>query len=85
MRAVRFGSYSIERSRAGMPILSRFQSMIRYMRLWPPPRWRTVMRPWLLRPAVLLSGSVSASRGLVFVISSNVETVMPRRPGEVGL
>ena len=38
----------------GTPILSRFQSMMRYRRLWPPPRWRMVMLPWLLRPAVLL-------------------------------
>ena len=70
---------------AGMPILLRFQSMIRYRRLWPPPRWRVVMRPLLLRPAVFFSGSVSDRSGLVLVISSKVATDMPRRPGEVGL
>src|SRR5215471_13215661 len=43
------------------------------------------MRPLLLRPAVLFSGSVSAFSGLVLVISSKVDTDMPRRPGEVGL
>src|SRR5438105_99983 len=85
MRAERFGSYSIAITRAAMPILFRFQSMIRYSRLWPPPRWRVVMRPLLLRPAVFLSGSVSAFSGFVLVISSKVDTDMPRRPGEVGL
>ena len=85
IRAERFGSYSIAATRPGTPSLLRFKSMMRYMRLWPPPRWRTVMRPWLLRPACFLSGSVSDFSGLLFVISSNVETVMPRRPGEVGL
>src|SRR5438552_5940148 len=85
MRALRFGSYSMAITRPRMPILSRFQSMIRYRRLWPPPRWRVVMRPLLLRPAVFLSGSVSARSGLDLVTSSKVDTDMPRRPGEVGL
>src|SRR5438309_1399769 len=67
------------------PILLRFQSMIRYSRLWPPPRCRVVIRPLLLRPAVFLSGSVSAFSGRVLVISSKVDTDIPRRPGEVGL
>jgi hypothetical protein len=43
------------------------------------------MRPLLLRPPVLLSFSVRAFSGLDFVIYSMVETVMKRRPGEVGL
>src|ERR1700736_5374053 len=85
MRALRLGSYSIAMTLPTMPILLRFQSMMRYMRLWPPPRWRVVMRPLLLRPAVFLSGSVSARSGLVLVISSKVDTDMPRRPAEVGL
>src|SRR4051794_19828060 len=85
MRAVRFGSYSMAMTRAGMPILFRFQSMMRYIRLWPPPRWRVVIRPLLLRPAVFFIGSVSAFSGLVLVISSKVGTDIPRRPGEVGL
>ena len=85
MRALRFGSYSMAITVPWMPILLRFQSMIRYRRLWPPPRWRVVMRPLLLRPAVFLSGSVSARSGLVLVISSKVDTDMPRRPAEVGL
>src|ERR687886_2900633 len=85
MRALRFGSYSMAITRPGTPILLRFQSITRYSRLWPPPRWRVVMRPLLLRPAVFLSGSVSAFSGLFLVISSKVDTDMPRRPGEVGL
>src|SRR5216683_8287997 len=85
MRALRFGSYSMAMTRPAIPILSRFQSMTRYRRLWPPPRWRVVIRPLLLRPAVLRSGSVRARSGLVLVISSKVDTDMPRRPGDVGL
>src|SRR5919204_6935652 len=85
IRALRFGSYSMAITRPGTPILLRFQSMIRYSRLCPPPRWRVVIRPLLLRPAVFFSGSVSARSGLVLVISSKVDTDIPRRPGEVGL
>src|SRR5919206_3204522 len=85
MRALRFGSYSMAITRPGTPILLRFQSMRRYSRLWPPPRCRVVMRPLLLRPAFFLSGSVSDRSGRVLVISSKVDTDMPRRPGEVGL
>src|SRR6266568_498312 len=68
-----------------MPILFRFQSMILYSRLCPPPRWRVVMRPLLLRPAVFFSGSVRARSGDFLVISSKVDTDIPRRPGDVGL
>src|SRR5579864_4649373 len=85
MRAERFGSYSIAITRPATPILLRFQSITRYSRLWPPPRWRVVMRPLLLRPAVFFSGSVSARSGRVLVTSSKVDTDIPRRPGEVGL
>src|SRR4051794_24151519 len=46
---------------------------------------RTVMRPRLSRPPVRLRGSVSDFSGLLLVISSNVSTVMNRRPGDVGL
>src|SRR5262252_10236889 len=72
-------------TRPWMPILLRFQSILRYRRLCPPPRCRVVMRPLLLRPAVFFIGSVSARSGRVLVISSNVDTDIPRRPGEVGL
>src|SRR5207247_7242786 len=43
------------------------------------------MRPLLLRPPFFVSFSVSAFSGFVFVTSSKVETVMKRRPGDVGL
>ena len=43
------------------------------------------MRPWLLRPLPRLSDSRSGLWGSSVVISSNVERVMNRRPGEVGL
>src|SRR6266511_1725073 len=43
------------------------------------------MRPLTLRPPVFFIGAVRDFSGSVFVISSNVETVMKRRPGLVGL
>jgi hypothetical protein len=42
-------------------------------------------RPWLLRPEPRFLGSSRGLYGSVVVISSNVERVMPRMPGEVGL
>src|SRR5205085_7724392 len=85
MRAERLGSYSMVATRAGTPSLSRLKSMRRYRRLWPPPRWRVVMCPWLLRPAFDLRGRRSDLCGSDVVMSSNATTDMPRRPGEVGL
>src|ERR687886_743936 len=85
MRAERLGSYSMVATRAGTPSLSRLKSMRRYRRLCPPPRWRVVMRPWLLRPAFDLRGRRSGLCGPVVGMSSNAPTDMPRRPGEVGL
>src|SRR5438093_1077500 len=85
MRAVRFGSYSIDATLPGTPVLSRRKSMMRRRRLAPPPRWRTVMRPWLLRPAWRRKGATSDFSGLERVISSKLCPLAPRRPGEVGL
>ena len=45
MRQLRFGSYSMAATLAGTPSLTRLKSMRRYWRLWPPPRWRAVLRP----------------------------------------
>jgi hypothetical protein len=42
------------------------------------------MRPWLLRPAFEICFLMSERSGFERVISSNVETDMPRRPGDVG-
>jgi hypothetical protein len=39
----------------------------------------------LFRPPFFVSFSVSAFSGSVFVTSSKLETVMKRRPAEVGL
>src|SRR5436190_15431871 len=85
MRADRFGSYSIVDTLAAMSRLSRLKSMIRYIRLWPPPRHQDVRWPTLLRPPVLGIGSTSPLCGVLLVISSNVGTVWNRVPGDVGL
>jgi hypothetical protein len=37
MRAERLGSYSIDATVAGIPALSRLKSMMRSLRLCPPP------------------------------------------------
>src|SRR5476649_1227437 len=85
MRDERFGSYSIVDTFAGTSYLFRLKSMMRYIRLCPPPRHQDVRCPWLLRPPVLRIGSMSALCGSWVVISSNVGTVWNRVPGEVGL
>src|SRR6185437_2869021 len=85
MRALRFGSYSIDATLAGIPSLLRRKSMIRYCCLCPPPRWRDVLRPWLLRPPLCGFGASSDFSGRSRVISEKSETVWKRRPGLVGL
>ena len=77
MYAVRFGSYSIDATRAGTPSFVRLKSILRYSRLAPPPRWRDVLRPLLLRPPDFVRPSVSERSGVVFVISSNDEAAAP--------
>src|SRR5207244_4548321 len=59
--------------------------MMRRRRLAPPPRWRTVIRPWLLRPAWRRRGATRDFCGFERVISSKLCPLAPRRPGEVGL
>src|ERR1041385_801285 len=85
MRAVRFGSYSIAATLAGTPNFSRRKSMRRYCRLWPPPRYRDVIWPLLLRPPVPRFGSSSDFSGVVFVISSKSDTERNRVAGVTGL
>src|SRR5215470_6467553 len=85
MRAVRLGSYSIVATLPGTPNLSRLKSMRRYVRRPSPPRWRTVILPWLLRPARLGRFSRRLRSGFVAVISSKLAVAMKRRPGLVGL
>ena len=65
MRAERFGSYSIPITSAATPRLRRLKSTLRYFCLWPPPMWRDVSRPMLLRPPVLFFGSNKRFLGLV--------------------
>jgi len=43
------------------------------------------MRPFEFRPPFFVTGSSRLFSGRFFVISSNVETDMKRRPGLVGL
>ena len=85
MFAERFGSYSIAATFAGMASFVRLKSISRKRRLCPPPLWRVVMRPLLFRPPVFLTLPVRLFSGFERVISSNPETVMKRRPGDVGL
>src|SRR5690606_6115917 len=71
---------------ASTPSLSfRLKSIRRYWRLCPPPMWRVVMRPWLLRPPVFGSGLSRDFSGVDRVISAKSATLEPRRPGVVGL
>src|SRR5207237_1257591 len=70
---------------AGPSNLSRRKSMRRYCRLWPPPRYRAVMWPLLLRPPVRRRGSTSDFSGVVFVISPKSDTERNRVAGVTGL
>ena len=85
MRAERLGSYSMVATFAGTSSFRRLKSMRRYWRLCPPPWWRVVMRPLLLRPALLGRGSRRDFSGLSAVISAKSETVWKRLPALVGL
>src|SRR3712207_7869809 len=85
MWALRFGSYSIAATRAGMPSLRRLKSILRYSRLAPPPRWRAVLRPLELRPPLFFRPTVSDFSGSVFVTSEKSGYEAKRRPGLVGL
>ena len=53
--------------------------------MWPPPRWRTVMRPRLLRPPFLVIGANRDFSGDDLVISLKSDVTELRLPGEVGL
>src|SRR3954465_3560261 len=85
MRADRFGSYSIEATVAGMPVLSRLKSITRYCCLCPPPMNREVVSPELRRPPVRFLGSSSALCGRLVVISSLTSVVLNRSVGVIGL
>src|SRR5918999_731973 len=85
MRADRLGSYSMAATFAGTASFVRLKSIVRKRRLCPPPWWRVVMRPRLLRPPFFVIGSSSDFSGSDFVMSSKPDVAMKRRPGLVGL
>src|SRR3712207_9251615 len=85
MCAERFGSYSIAATFAGTPSLRRLKSILRYLRLAPPPRWREVMRPCVLRPPDLVRPSTRLFSGSLRVTSARSSQVANRLPGLVGL
>src|SRR5919112_57951 len=84
IRAVRLGSYSISATFPGIPNLFRLKSIFRYWRLWPPPLWREVRWPWLLRPPLPRFGSSSDFSGVERVTSSNPEMERNRAPAVIG-
>src|SRR3989344_4376334 len=86
MKALLNGSYSIEAMRAGISFLSNLKSTSRNLRLWPPPRWRIVIRPNAFLPPVELLPFIRDFCGFaperIFLYSIRL---MPRVPGDVGL
>src|SRR5580692_12356193 len=84
-KPLRLGSYSRRCTSPDMSRLARLKSTVRRRCLWPPPRRRTVMRPWLLRPAFSRLPSVSALIGLPFHSSRRSTMISWRWPGVVGL
>src|SRR5687768_7692176 len=68
-----------------MPSLLRRKSTMRRWCLWPPPWWRMVTRPWLLRPLPLDCCTVSGQCGSPLCSSGVTTLTSARRPGEVGL
>src|SRR5579859_833644 len=85
MKPLRFGSYSRRTTSAGMSRFVRLKSTTRKRRLWPPPRQRTVMRPWLLRPPCSRLPSVSAFTGGPFQSSLRSTITSWRWLGVTGL
>src|SRR5665213_725892 len=85
MRALRFGSYSMDATTAAIPCLSRLKSISRYAFLWPPPRNREEIRPVLLRPPVPCLPFTRLFSGFCLVMSWRDTTVWKRRVGVVGL
>src|SRR3569833_42384 len=85
MLAERFGSYSIDATVAVMPALSRLKSMMRILRLCPPPRCQIVWSPLLRRPPEPFFGSVNGLCGRFVVSSSLTSAVLKRNVGVTGL
>src|SRR5579864_5224897 len=85
MRDERLGSYSIVATVAGIPVLSRLKSIMRSLRLWPPPINRIVVSPELRRPPVRGLGSTKGLCGCFVVMSSLTSVVRYRSVCVVGL
>jgi hypothetical protein len=69
-----------------LPCLLRLKSMMRYFCLWPPPRRRIEIWPWLSRPPLFLIGSSERLLGVVErVISALSETERKRVAAVTGL
>src|ERR1700682_3922531 len=68
-----------------MPSFVRLKSTMRYCLRYPPPLWRVVMCPLLLRPECFLRTSMRDRSGSFFVISLKSAVVMKRRAALVGL
>ena len=88
MRQVRFGSYSIDTTVAQTLSLMRLKSMMRYIRLWPPPRKRDADDALEVAAALLLGCGISSDFSGFFlrsVISAKSLTDPPRRPAVTGL
>ena len=81
MRADRFGSYSIAATFAGTPSFRRLKSMIAVAALVAAALVARRDAAVVVAAALLRHRLEQALLRLVFVISSNVETDMKRRPG----
>src|SRR5947209_1340234 len=68
-----------------MPSLVRLKSTMRYCLRYPPPLWRVVMWPLLLRPECFFLTSSSERSGAFFETSLKSAVVMKRRAALVGL
>jgi len=65
--------------------IGEVKSINRYACLCPPPMCRVVILPELFRPPVLGFGTTSDFSGVDRVSSTKSATLLPRRPGVVGL
>ncbi len=81
IRADRLGSYSNRTTSPSPASRGLLKSIMRYSRLWPPPRCQTVIRPVLrLRPPVFLNPLVRGLYGPWGHNSSRAVIILPRKP-----
>ena len=85
MRAERFGSYSIAATFAGTPSFVRLKSIDAVAALVAAALVARRDPAVVVAAALLLDRLEQALLGRLLRDSSNVETVMKRRPGDVGL